>query len=298
MVARFVFQGHYTAVNGDQRKMIEVGIGHVTPTDAISRNAALANAIAKNSAPANTITHNAGSSANAPSNGSTPASGKDRQRLHGAGAVYITEPLVVAAIMNKYHKKVTDTLLQTMLSGLNSSMMGYAFEPQIAAVVTEKFGKRPGTYTPMGVLFTFHETYAYLKKLPVQLVAIYKDENGDWVASEAGFGFGPSVRMGYKAGSAKEVLEHLTAGGPTMFILPDNLHHADMVFVLKPMGFKKWIIVVVQAKFTVGKNDTPDSTVFDAAERAVEIEKFYKSISGKVCNCSLISESRLHGCFF
>lgn len=177
--------------------------------------------------------------------------------------------------MARYPEKVADTLLQGMRLGLNNSMNGFAYEPQISYVAAKVHGHRD-KFTSLGNLYQFHKEVAFLAKLQVQLVAMFRGPDGKWRATQAGPGFGPSPQMGFKANSPKELLEHLKDGGATCIINPDVFHGGDHIKFYKVKGSKHYIMVVDQAKLSAGKDGKLRPEMLEKALQANDPRRYYK----------------------
>ncbi|EIM79645.1 uncharacterized protein STEHIDRAFT_163469 [Stereum hirsutum FP-91666 SS1] len=298
MVTRFLMQGLYTALDGNQRKLIEVGIGHLTVAESISPRVVPEGPVisTNNAAPddgadedndsdndSDDIDDNDDSDDDDDDNGDTTSepplivnATTDAKDPSGAGAAYLTELLTVSAVMAKYPERVADTLLQGMRLGLNNSMNGFAYEPQISYVAAKVHGHRD-KFTSLGNLYQFHAEVAFMADLQVQLVAMFKGPDGKWRATQAGPGFGPSPQMGYKVNSPKEFLEHLDDGGATCIVNPDVYHGGDHIRWYKVLGSKHYIMVVDQAKLSAGKDGEFRPEMLKKALRANDPRRYYKT---------------------
>lgn len=187
---------------------------------------------------------------------------------------------MLCAIVIHCKDDLVKVLGSTMRWATDAASQGWSYEIQLEGIISLKFGGNP---RPLGDLMIFHGVYEYLKDLPCELIGISLGPDGNYMGTQAGWGLGPSSQLGYKATSAKALKDCLEAGGGAAFFLPDNFHHADIICYFRVVGTSKKIMIVVQAKFTSGKDGhEPRAVTFRDALRAVDTTKFYKHLPVRI----------------
>ncbi|EIM79612.1 uncharacterized protein STEHIDRAFT_163439 [Stereum hirsutum FP-91666 SS1] len=293
MVARYITTGTMSTVTDKELKLVKASIGHVRceetydgSTDKVGSTGlgATGKGTTGKGTTGKGTTGNGTTGNGSADDGSTDKSSAHKSESRGADGqkafvVSITEPLVIFSLMIRCKDELIKAVGDSTRWAPEPCSQGRSYELQILVIIALMFG---GQFRRLGDLLLFREKYKHLEDLECELVAIYKVD-GEYVASSAGWGCGPSssLPLGFRANKAPDLKETVERGVGAAFYLPDPNNHIDVEFYARPKGSSKIIRIHVQAKFTTGENGKIRSVTFREAKQSLDPEWIYMSRCNK-----------------
>ena len=186
--------------------------------------------------------------------------------------VYLCEPLVVlylSSVFDKYpHTKTGEWIAEAFRTARDPQSGGIIFEEAVLLVLLEKLG---GKSCALSDVFHSNQPWGSRK---VTLVSLKRTADDSMQCCPVSWTSGGSDRLGFKAGSPKDVLEFLNNPDGKCFLFPDTHMGPDLMCFLQDEETKELILVAVQAKFIF-----PSLTVSDwlSALETVTPDFFYTS---------------------
>ncbi|EIM78958.1 uncharacterized protein STEHIDRAFT_164161 [Stereum hirsutum FP-91666 SS1] len=246
MVARYITTGTMSTVTDKELKLVKASIGHVRceetydgSTDKVGSTGL--GATGKGTTRKGTTRKGTTRKGTTGLNGSADDGSTDKNSAHKsesrgadgqkAFVVSITEPLVIFSFMIHCKDELIKAVGDSTRWAPEACSQGRSYELQILAIIALMFG---GQFRRLGDLLLFRDKYKYLEDLECELVAIYKVD-GEYVASSAGWGCGPSCSLlGFSTNKAPDLKEAAERGVGVAFYLPDPNNHVDVDFYARP----------------------------------------------------------------
>lgn len=200
----------------------------------------------------------------------------------GYEVVRIEGPAVLAALVVRHKQAIHNLIAEDFMSLVDPCQKGLSFEYLLPIPMTDAFG----TFEELGELFTFADNrFKHLEHVKVRGMCFIADHDGTIKVFPFSSKSGPCVQLVYKAGSPKEMNGAIKVPEGTPFYMPDKTDRGDLRSLVQEEKTGDLIELVVQAKYTAGKDGLgirPTKKTWTAAINSLNAEHQYKHLDKDV----------------